>query len=77
MGQTISTYLVENGVENLTLCDFDVAEISNLNRQILLTANVKKTLLFIVFLRTLDKYTFRRPIVLYLICYAKDHGTNL
>ncbi len=37
IGQTVSTYLVTNGVENLTLCDFDVAEISNLNRQILLT----------------------------------------
>ena len=37
VGQTVATYLVTNGVENLTVCDFDVAEISNLNRQILLT----------------------------------------
>ncbi|MBR4378514.1 MAG: ThiF family adenylyltransferase [Bacilli bacterium] len=35
--QTVATYLVTNGVENLTICDFDNAEISNLNRQILLT----------------------------------------
>ena len=37
VGQTVATFLVTNGVENLTVCDFDVAEISNLNRQILLT----------------------------------------
>lgn len=37
IGQTVSTYLVTNGVEDLTICDFDNAEISNLNRQILLT----------------------------------------
>ena len=37
VGQTVATYLVTNGVENLTICDFDDAEISNLNRQILLT----------------------------------------
>ena len=37
VGQTVATFLVTNGVENLTICDFDVAEISNLNRQILLT----------------------------------------
>lgn len=37
IGQIVSTYLVTNGVENITLCDFDVAEMSNLNRQILLT----------------------------------------
>ena len=37
VGQTVAAYLVTNGVENLTICDFDNAEISNLNRQILLT----------------------------------------
>ena len=37
VGQTVATYLVTNGVEDLTICDFDNAEISNLNRQILLT----------------------------------------
>ena len=37
IGQTVSTFLVTNGVENLSICDFDNAEISNLNRQILLT----------------------------------------
>ena len=37
VGQTVATYLVTNGVENLTICDFDNVEMSNLNRQILLT----------------------------------------
>ena len=37
VGQHVSTYLVTNGIENLTICDFDNTEISNLNRQILLT----------------------------------------
>lgn len=37
VGQHVATYLVTNGVENLTICDFDVAEMSNLNRQILIT----------------------------------------
>lgn len=37
VGQHISTYLVTNGVSNLTIVDFDKVEISNLNRQILLT----------------------------------------
>lgn len=35
-GQHIATYLVTNGVEHLTIIDFDIVEISNLNRQILL-----------------------------------------
>lgn len=37
VGQTVAVYLATNGIENLTVCDFDDAEISNLNRQILLT----------------------------------------
>ena len=37
VGQHVSTYLVTNGVTNLTIVDFDKVEISNLNRQILLT----------------------------------------
>ena len=37
LGQHVSTYLVTNGVEHVTICDFDVAEMSNLNRQILMT----------------------------------------
>ena len=37
VGQHVATYLVTNGVENLTISDFDVVELSNLNRQILLT----------------------------------------
>ena len=37
VGQHVSTYLVTNGVSNLTIVDFDKVEISNLNRQILLT----------------------------------------
>lgn len=36
VGQVVSVYLVTNGIENLTVCDFDTVEISNLNRQILL-----------------------------------------
>lgn len=37
VGQHVATYLVTNGVEHLTIVDFDKVEISNLNRQILLT----------------------------------------
>lgn len=37
VGQTVAVYLTTNGVEDITVCDFDVAEISNLNRQVLLT----------------------------------------
>ena len=37
VGQHIATYLVTNGVEHLTIVDYDKVEISNLNRQILLT----------------------------------------
>ncbi len=37
VGQTVATYLVTNGVINLTIIDFDKVELSNLNRQILLT----------------------------------------
>ena len=37
VGQHVSTYLVTNGVEHLTILDFDKVELSNLNRQILLT----------------------------------------
>lgn len=37
VGQTVSTYLVTNGATNLTIIDFDKVELSNLNRQILLT----------------------------------------
>ena len=37
VGQHVATYLVTNGVENLTLLDFDKVEMSNLNRQILLS----------------------------------------
>ena len=36
VGQHIATYLVTNGVINLTIIDFDKVELSNLNRQILL-----------------------------------------
>ena len=39
VGQHVSTYLVTNGVINLTIVDYDKVEISNLNRQILLTEN--------------------------------------
>ena len=37
VGQHVATYLVTNGVEHLTIVDFDNAEFSNLNRQILLS----------------------------------------
>ena len=37
VGQHVATYLVTNGVEHLTIVDFDNVELSNLNRQILLT----------------------------------------
>ena len=37
VGQHVSTYLVTNGVEHITILDFDKVELSNLNRQILLT----------------------------------------
>ena len=37
VGQNIATYLITNGVLNLTIIDFDEVEISNLNRQFLLT----------------------------------------
>lgn len=37
VGQHVSTYLVTNGVTNLTIVDFDKVELSNLNRQILLS----------------------------------------
>ena len=37
VGQHIATYLITNGIEHLTIVDYDVVEISNLNRQILLT----------------------------------------
>ena len=37
VGQHVATYLVTNGVECLTIVDFDNVELSNLNRQILLT----------------------------------------
>ncbi len=37
VGQTVATYLVTNGATNLTIIDFDKVELSNLNRQILLT----------------------------------------
>ena len=36
VGQHVASYLVTNGVEHLTILDFDKVEISNLNRQILL-----------------------------------------
>ena len=39
VGQHVATYLVTNGVSNLTIVDFDKVELSNLNRQILLTEN--------------------------------------
>ena len=37
VGQHVATYLVTNGIEHLTILDFDKVEISNLNRQILLS----------------------------------------
>ena len=37
VGQHIGTYLVTNGILDLTIVDFDKVELSNLNRQILLT----------------------------------------
>lgn len=37
VGQHVSSYLVTNGVTNLTILDYDKVELSNLNRQILLT----------------------------------------
>ena len=36
VGEYVATSLVTNGVENLTIVDFDQVELSNLNRQILL-----------------------------------------
>ncbi len=39
VGQNISLELVSNGFENITIIDFDKVEISNLNRQVLLTEN--------------------------------------
>ena len=36
VGQHVCEYLITNGVTNLTILDFDVVELSNLNRQILL-----------------------------------------
>ena len=37
VGQHVLTYLVTNGVEHVTFIDFDDVELSNLNRQILLS----------------------------------------
>ena len=37
VGQHVATYLITNGIRNLTIVDFDKVELSNLNRQILLT----------------------------------------
>jgi adenylyltransferase/sulfurtransferase len=37
VGQHVATYLATNGVTNLTIVDYDKVELSNLNRQILLT----------------------------------------
>ena len=37
VGQHVSAYLITNGIKYLTILDFDKVEISNLNRQILLT----------------------------------------
>ena len=39
VGQHIATYLVTNGVINLVIVDYDKVELSNLNRQVLLTEN--------------------------------------
>ena len=55
VGEHVATYLLTNGVINLTIVDYDKVEISNLNRQILLTEKdigrckvdvVKEALLF-------------------------------
>ncbi len=37
VGQHVATYLATNGVTNLTIVDYDKVELSNLNRQILLS----------------------------------------
>ena len=37
VGQHVATYLITNGIININIVDFDNVEISNLNRQILLT----------------------------------------
>ena len=37
VGQHVATYLLTNGVINLTIVDFDKVELSNLNRQFLVT----------------------------------------
>ena len=37
VGQHVATYFVTNGIEHLTILDFDKVEMSNLNRQILLS----------------------------------------
>lgn len=37
VGQHLSTYLITNGIKDLTIIDYDKVEISNLNRQILLS----------------------------------------
>ena len=37
VGQHVLTYLITNGIKEITLVDFDKVELSNLNRQILLT----------------------------------------
>lgn len=36
VGQHVATYLITNGIKDLTIVDFDKVELSNLNRQILL-----------------------------------------
>lgn len=36
VGQSVATSLITNGIKHLTIVDFDVVELSNLNRQILL-----------------------------------------
>ena len=35
LGTVISTYLVRMGIGNITICDYDSIDISNLHRQIL------------------------------------------
>ena len=37
VGQHVATYLITNGIIDMTIVDFDKVEMSNLNRQILLT----------------------------------------